>query len=81
MDYLPKDAPDFLDLVSKSELALLDAVIFDSYHVLLLLLSSISSAVPMMRLSQDSSSLPFCLLFGRFTSPGSFGYFSPSGPP
>src|SRR6218665_3543317 len=36
-----------------------------------------------MRLSQDSSRLPFCLFFGRFTSPGSFWIFFPfrsSGP-
>src|SRR6218665_2074942 len=40
------------------------------------LLSSLPSAVPTMRLSQDSSRLPFCLfLFGRFTSPGSFWIF------
>src|SRR6218665_3062857 len=37
--------------------------------------SSLPSAVLTMRLSQDSSRLPFCLLFGRFTSPGSFWIF------
>src|SRR6218665_898995 len=41
----------------------------------LLLLSSLPSAVPTMRLSQDTSRLPFCLFFGRFTSPGSFWIF------
>ena len=42
----------------------------------LILLSSLPSAVPTMRLSQDSSRLPFCLFFfGRFTSPGSFWIF------
>ena len=39
------------------------------------LLSSLPSAVPTMRLSQDSSRLPFCLFFSRFTSPGSFWIF------
>src|SRR6218665_57940 len=43
-----------------------------------LLLSSLPSAVPTMRLSQDSSRLPFCLFFfGRFTSPGGFWIFFP----
>src|SRR6218665_2083633 len=38
-------------------------------------LSSFPSAVPTMRFSHDSSRLPFCLFFGRFTSPGSFWIF------
>src|SRR6218665_1631128 len=41
----------------------------------LLLLSYLPLAVPTMRLSQGSSRLPFCLFFGRFTSPGSFWIF------
>ena len=45
MDYLPKDSPNLLDLVYKSELALLDACIFDSYHVFRYIFSLSSSDV------------------------------------
>ena len=34
MDYLAKGCANFFDLLYKSELALLDAVVFDSYNVL-----------------------------------------------
>jgi|SRR6218665_1423457 len=44
---------------------------------MLLFFFSLPSAVPTMRLSQDSSRLSFCLFFGRFTSPGSFWIFFP----
>ena len=40
-------------------------------------LSSLPLAEPTMRLSQESSRLPICLFFGRFTSPGSFWIFFP----
>ena len=44
-------------------------------------LSSLPSAVPTMRLSQDSSRLPFCLFFVALPVLVVLGYFSPSGPP
>src|SRR6218665_3379301 len=45
------------------------------------LLSSLPSAVPTMRLSQNSSRLPFCLFLVALPVLVVFGYFSPSGPP
>src|SRR6218665_910409 len=47
---------------------------------ILLLLSSLPSAVPTMRLSQDFSRLPFCLFLVALPVLVVFGYFSPSGP-
>src|SRR6218665_536817 len=45
----------------------------------LLLLSSLPSAVPTMRLSQDSSRLPFCLFLVALPVLVVFGYLSSSG--
>ena len=62
----------------------LKTYLFAKSHPVQLLVRHPCSAIFFLlfrRLSQYSSRLPFCLFFGRFTSPGSFGYFSPSGPP